>query len=136
MINNFTFFGRCYLLNDKGTRSSRTYCINTTRVKLYWRLLVKLVQVREAGRWIFVTFLWQIKFKKEIYRSNISQQIICGYILWQIQRKEKSLGTLKTTYLVEMNKYKLVSEGHCKKKYTHKLENVSLIDISKYNKWY
>ena len=29
-----TFCGRCYLLNEKSTRLTRTYCIKATRVQL------------------------------------------------------------------------------------------------------
>ena len=48
---------------------------------------------------------------------------------------KKIVVTLKMTYLVEMNKNKLVSEGNSKKKlYTQKLENIRLFDIRKYNK--
>ena len=45
---------------------------------------------------------------------------MCGDISWKIQLKEKSLGTLETTYLVKMNKVELVSEDHGKKIYIHK----------------
>ena len=49
--------------------------------------------------------------------------MICGNISRQIQRKEKSLGTLETTYLAEMDKVELVSEGHGKKS-IHKKERM------------
>ena len=49
--------------------------------------------------------------------------MIFGEIFWQIQGKEKSLGTLETTYLVEINKFELVTEGHGKK-YIHKNESM------------
>ena len=47
----------------------------------------------------------------------------CWEILLKIQCKEKILGSLETTYLVEMNKYGLVSEGHGKKN-IHKNERM------------
>ena len=53
--------------------------------------------------------------EKKMYRSNIVQQIVCGEISWQIQRKEQCLGTLETMHLVEMNEVELVFEGHVKK---------------------
>ena len=53
-----------------------------------------------------------------MYISNIVQQIRCGYISRQIQLKEKRLGTLETTYLVEINTVELICEGSDKKKYT------------------
>ena len=72
--------------------------------------------------------------EKEMYRSNIVQQIISGEISWQRQRKEKILGTLEIVYLAEMNRFELVSEGNGKKKYTQKRENFPLFDIKKYCK--
>ena len=115
MIHRVTLFGRCYLLNGKGKILTRAYSIKIKRVQLWWRLMLKWVQVRQAGCWISVTFLWQIKLKKKIYRSNIIQQIICGKISWKIQNKEQYLGTLETTLLVEMKRVELVSEGNGKK---------------------
>ena len=56
-------------------------------------------------------YLWKIKLKEKIYRYNIFQQMKCGEISWQSQRKEKSLGTLETMYLVEMDRVELVYEG-------------------------
>ena len=44
-----------------------------------------------------------------MYRLNIFQQIICEEFSWQSQRKDKSLGTLENTHLVEMNNVELVS---------------------------
>ena len=62
---------------------------------------------RSAGNRIWALdiryFLLQIKLKKKMYRLNIVQHIICGEISQQRQCREKSLGTLETTYLVEMN---------------------------------
>ena len=56
------------------------------------------------------------------YISNILQRIICGEISRQIQRKDKSLGTLETKYLVEMNRVELIPQIHGKKYiYTRKL---------------
>ena len=56
-----------------------------------------------------------------MYRSNRFQQIRCGEISQQIQRKWQSLRPLETTYLVEVNNVELVSEGHGKKYiYIHK----------------
>ena len=43
-------FGRCYILNAKGTILTRTHCINTARVQLCWMLMVKGVQVIESRR--------------------------------------------------------------------------------------
>ena len=60
--------------------------------------------------------------------------MICGEISWQGQCKDNIVGTLETTYLVEMNKFELVSEEHGKKKYTQKWENDPLFDINKYLK--
>ena len=57
-----------------------------------------------------------------------------GEILWQGQCKDKSLGTLETTNLVEMNNFELVPEEHGKKKYTQKWENDQLFYINKYHK--
>ena len=111
-MHQFAFFGRCYLLNFKGKRFTRTYFIKTTRVQLFWWLMEKGVQIREYRRWIFVTFLCLIKLKKIMYRSNIFQKILCGDISWQIQSKEDFLGA---SYLVGKNKAELVYEGHGKK---------------------
>ena len=58
----------------------------------------------------------------------------CREILLKIQRKGEILGTLETTYLVEINKVELVSEGHDKKKLAQKLENFPLNDVKKYHK--
>ena len=68
-----------------------------------------------------------------MYILNIFQQIICGGISRQNQRREKSLGTIETTYLLEINKFEFISEGHGKKK-TRKQEKVMLFDIKKYHK--
>ena len=48
-LNQFIFCGRSYLLNVKGTILTRKYCIMTTRAQFFWKLMVKGVQVREAG---------------------------------------------------------------------------------------
>ena len=48
--SSVSFFGRCYLLNEKGTILTKTFFIKTKRVQLCWRLMVKVVQVIEAGR--------------------------------------------------------------------------------------
>ena len=77
--------------------------------------MVRGVQVREAGRWIFVDFLWHTKLKNKMYILDVFQQIRCGEISWKIQRNSQILGTLETTYLMEINKVELISEGHGKK---------------------
>ena len=33
-------------MNEKGTIFTRTYCIKTTKVKVYWRLMINILQVR------------------------------------------------------------------------------------------
>ena len=53
-------------------------------------------------------------WKRKFIGTNIFQHMMCGDISWQNQRKEKILVTLETTYLLEMNKVELVSEGHGK----------------------
>ena len=55
-----------------------------------------------------------------MHRLVFVQQIRCGEMSLKIKRKDKSLGTLETTDLVEMNKVELISEGRGKKKYTQK----------------
>ena len=79
---------------------------------------------------LFMTY----QVENKMYRSDIFQQIICGEILWQSQYKDHILGSFETTYLAEMNKVYLISEGYGKKMYTQKLENVPLFDIKKYCK--
>ena len=111
MMHMFTFYGQCYLLNGKGKILVNIYCINTTRVKFWWRLTVKGVFVRDARSWIFVTFLSQIKLDKKNYASNIFQQMRCGEISWKIQCKEQSLGNIGTTDLVETNKVFVVRKN-------------------------
>ena len=64
-----------------------------------------------------------------MYSYNIVQQMRCGEISWKIQHKEQILGTLETTYLVEISKVELVSVGHGKKKYTQKWNNVPFFYI-------
>ena len=56
MMHHFIFCGLYYLFNGRGKIFTRAYCIKTKIVQLFWRLILKGVQVRESRRWIFVNF--------------------------------------------------------------------------------
>ena len=55
---SFFILSTVLFIEFQGYKIKITYCIKTTRVKLCWRLMVKVLMSQESGSWIFVIFLY------------------------------------------------------------------------------
>ena len=78
MAHQFTFCGLCCLFNSKGAILTRTYYINTTIFQFCWELMVKVLQVREARRWIINFFIMTDQVEKE----NVQIKYCPTYNMW------------------------------------------------------